>query len=103
MTKPDMLTSGSTKALELWLDVIEGRRHPLIHGYYCTKQPNDAERSAGISSAAARQVEMEYFNTNAPWKRSMQKGRFGTNNLITSLSALLVQIIKDRCVAITDL
>lgn len=45
MTKPDMLNTGSTKALSQWLDVIEGRRHPLVHGYYCTRQMNDAERS----------------------------------------------------------
>lgn len=96
MTKPDMLTSGSTKALELWQEVIEGRRHPLIHGYYCTKQPNDVERSAGISSASARQLEMDYFNNNSPWKMSMHKGRFGTNNLVSTLSTLLVQIIKER-------
>ena len=98
MTKPDMLTSGSTKAIELWQEVIEGRRHPLTHGYYCTKQPNDVERSAGVSSASARQSEMEYFNNNSPWKLSMHKGRFGTNNLISTLSGLLVQIIKERYV-----
>src|SRR6266436_562471 len=98
MTKPDMLTLGSTKARDLWLDVIEGRRHPLAHGYYCTRQPDDAERSGGITSANARIAESTYFNDTSPWSTSVHKHRFGTNNLISTLSTLLVQIIKEACV-----
>lgn len=95
MTKPDMLTAGSTKARDLWLDVIEGRKHSLTHGYYCTRQPDDAERSNGISSAGARTAEVDYFSKTAPWGNSGHKHRFGTSNLIATLSVLLVQIIKD--------
>ncbi|KAJ3720490.1 hypothetical protein C8R42DRAFT_642920 [Lentinula raphanica] len=40
LIKPDMLGTGSTKA-QLWLDVIDGCRHPLVFGYHCTLQPND--------------------------------------------------------------
>src|SRR6202044_3860579 len=98
MTKPDMLTIGSTKARDLWLDVIEGRRHSLTHGYYCTRQPDDAERSAGITSANARIAESKYFHGTSPWSTSAHKHRFGMNNLISTLSALLVQIIKDTYV-----
>ncbi|KIM82118.1 hypothetical protein PILCRDRAFT_485567 [Piloderma croceum F 1598] len=95
MTKPDMLTIGSTKARDLWLDVIEGRRHSLTHGYYCTRQPDDAESSGGITSANARVAESTYFKETSPWSTSAHKHRFGTNNLISTLSTLLVQIIKD--------
>jgi len=98
MTKPDMLTIGSTKARDLWLDVIEGRRHSLTHGYYCTRQPDDAERSRGITSADARVAESTYFKDTSPWSTSVHKHRFGTNNLISTLSTLLVQIIKDTYV-----
>jgi hypothetical protein len=98
MTKPDMLTAGSTKSRDLWLDVIEGRRHSLTHGYYCTRQPDDAERSAGITSANARIAESKYFQGTSPWSTSAHKHRFGMNNLISTLSALLVQIIKDTYV-----
>lgn len=98
MTKPDMLTVGSTKARDLWLDVIEGRRHSLTHGYYCTRQPDDAERSSGITSANARVAESTYFKETSPWSTSAHKHRFGTNNLISTLSTLLVQIIKDTYV-----
>lgn len=98
MKKPDMLTLGSTKARDLWLDVIEGRRHPLAHGYYCTRQPDDAERSSGITSTNARVTESNFFKETSPWSTSVHKHRFRTNNLISTLSALLIQVIKDTYV-----
>jgi hypothetical protein len=98
MTKPDMLSAGSTKARELWLDVIEGRRHVLSHGYYCTRQPDDAERSESISTAEARQNEKYFFENTPPWSTSNYQQRLGTQNLISRLSELLVQIINNSCV-----
>ncbi|RDB17526.1 Interferon-induced GTP-binding protein Mx2 [Hypsizygus marmoreus] len=95
VTKPDMLTTGSTKALNLWLDVIEGRRHALSHGYYCTRQPDDAQRAADITPAQARASEAEFFSRTSPWSTSVYKERFGTNQLISTLSRLLVGIIND--------
>jgi hypothetical protein len=94
LTKPDLLGVGS-KARDLWLDVIEGRRHPLIHGYYCTLQPDDEDRARGITSAVARAIEKEYFSKTSPWSGSLHRRRFGTSNLISTLSKLLVQVIKD--------
>ena len=93
LTKPDMLSAG-TKARNLWLDVIEGRRSPLLHGYYCTRQPDDVERANHISSVEARQAESMFFEKTAPWATSLRKDRFGTNNLVASLSTLLEQVIK---------
>ena len=95
MTKPDTLPSGATKARDLWLDVIEGRRFPLKHGYYCTRQPDDDERSKGITNAQAREAEMAFFRDHIPWRSSTQKQRFGTSQLVTNLSKLLTQIIYD--------
>ncbi|KAH7928503.1 hypothetical protein BV22DRAFT_199383 [Leucogyrophana mollusca] len=95
LTKPDMLGSGSTKARELWMDVIEGRRHILTHGYYCTRQPDDADRTEGISTAQARIQESTFFRTTPPWSGSTQTHRFGTSNLVNALSAQLVQMIND--------
>jgi len=94
LTKPDLLGVGS-KARDLWLDVIEGRRHPLIHGYYCTLQPDDDDRARGITSAVARTIEKEYFSKTSPWSGSLHRQRFGTSNLVSTLSKLLVQVIKD--------
>lgn len=93
MTKPDMLLPGSTKSLSLWLDVIEGRRHPLAHGYYCTRQPDDEQRSQSMTAADARVVEKEFFNTTMPWAKSSHPHRFGTEHLISTLSRLLVRVI----------
>lgn len=90
-----MLGAGSIKARHMWLDVIEGRRHPLTHGYYCTRQPDDSERADGMSSIDARAAELKHFSTTPPWSSSRERKRFGTNNLISTLSDLLVQVIKD--------
>ncbi|KAH8092248.1 P-loop containing nucleoside triphosphate hydrolase protein [Cristinia sonorae] len=96
MTKPDTLTSGATSARAMWLDVIEGRRYPLRHGYYCTRQPDDDERTNGITASAARQAEQDFFANNPPWSDSAHQQRFGTRNLITTLSKLLSQIIDEK-------
>ncbi|KAF7360121.1 hypothetical protein MVEN_00740500 [Mycena venus] len=95
LTKPDMLSVGS-KARDSWLDVIEGRKHRLIHGYFCTRQPDDAERNKNITSAQARHAETSFFAETAPWSTTEHKERFGTENLVSTLSTLLVQIINDR-------
>ncbi|KAK0463897.1 P-loop containing nucleoside triphosphate hydrolase protein [Desarmillaria tabescens] len=95
LTKPDMLTAGSTKALHLWLDVIEGRRHPLTHGYYCTRQPDDKDREESITPEQARAKEKLFFETTLPWSKCTQKKRFGTDNLIDTLSRLLIQVINE--------
>ncbi|KAK0503501.1 P-loop containing nucleoside triphosphate hydrolase protein [Armillaria luteobubalina] len=95
LTKPDMLTAGSTKALDLWLDVIEGRRHPLSHGYYCTRQPDDKDREESITPEQARAKEKLFFENTPPWSKCTQTKRFGTNNLIDTLSRLLIQVINE--------
>ena len=98
MTKPDTLTAGSTKARGLWLEVLEGRRYPLHHGYYCTRQPDDDERSRGISGAAACAAEASFFQSTAPWSGSNHQHRFGTTNLMQNISRLLTQIIRESYV-----
>ncbi|KAG6918467.1 hypothetical protein DXG01_014094 [Tephrocybe rancida] len=95
MTKPDMLTAGSTRAREMWLEIIEGREHPLVHGYYCTRQPDDAQRAENITPNEARAAEAAFFSETDPWSNSTYENRFGTVHLIASLSQLLVGIIND--------
>lgn len=94
-----MLTAGSVKAQNLWLEVLAGRRHPLLHGYYCTRQPNDKERGEGISGTDARLAEANFFQTNEPWSTSALHARFGTPNLVQSISKLLTRIIQTSCVS----
>ncbi|KZT74598.1 hypothetical protein DAEQUDRAFT_660676 [Daedalea quercina L-15889] len=95
MTKPDTLTAGSIKAKSLWLEILEGRaqNHGLRHGYYCTRQPDDAERTSGITPTEARAAEARFFETTAPWNMSGNRQRFGTKNLVNYLSGMLTDII----------
>ncbi|KIK58162.1 hypothetical protein GYMLUDRAFT_45362 [Collybiopsis luxurians FD-317 M1] len=104
LTKPDMIDHGSTKVTAQWIDVIEDRtpKHHLTHGYYCTRHPNDDKRGEGIDSKHAREIEEAYFKTTAPWSTSLLPGRFGTRNLVMTLSRLLVQIIGDNLSKIRD-
>ena len=71
LTKPDTIPPGATKSREMWLDIIEGRRHQLKHGYFCTRQPDDDKRLSGVSPSEARAAEAEFFKTNSPWSTSI--------------------------------
>ncbi|KAI0706855.1 P-loop containing nucleoside triphosphate hydrolase protein [Cerioporus squamosus] len=82
--------------------VLEGRRHMLRHGYYCTRQPDDDERTRGISGADARAAELAFFQSTAPWSSSSHQHRFGTANLVQNLSTLLRQIIRESLPRILD-
>lgn len=97
LTKPDTLPPGSVKLRELWLEVLEGRSvsNHLVHGYFCTRQPDDAERAGGITAAQARAAEMDFFAKTSPWNKSPHKNRFGTTRLVETLSTLLVERINE--------
>ncbi|KAA1467040.1 hypothetical protein DENSPDRAFT_926310 [Dentipellis sp. KUC8613] len=95
ITKPDVVGKGS-KSRELYLDVIEGRNKALLHGYFCTRQPDDDDREKGITYDEARRAEAQYFDTNKPWCDSTHKNRFGVKNLLATLSPLLEKIIRER-------
>ncbi|KIY65284.1 hypothetical protein CYLTODRAFT_357063 [Cylindrobasidium torrendii FP15055 ss-10] len=95
LTKPDLLSAGSIKTLSLWAEVIEGRRYPLSLGYYCTKQPDDLDRSEHKTASEILQAEERFFQSTAPWRHSARPERFGTGNLIAALSKLLVRIIDE--------
>ncbi|KAJ3710473.1 P-loop containing nucleoside triphosphate hydrolase protein [Lentinula raphanica] len=95
LTKPDMLQSGSSKMLQNWLDVLEGRRHPLQLGYFCTRQPDDDERMDGALPIQAREKEEDFFKNTLPWCNSESSARFGTKRLVDTLSRLLTGFIRD--------
>ncbi|KAJ7615866.1 P-loop containing nucleoside triphosphate hydrolase protein [Roridomyces roridus] len=94
LTKPDLVSAGSTTARALWRDVLEGRKHPLHHGYYCTRHPDDEERANQITPAKARSVEATFFRQTAPWAHCTEQQRLGTPNLVSTLSRCLVQRIS---------
>ena len=102
MTKPDTIPPGARNVRENWLAVIEGHRHTTKLGYYCTRQPDDDERARGITVEQARLAEKEFFAKTAPWSTSSAQDRFGTGNLVSSLSRLLAKIIDDSSVALVS-
>ncbi|KAF7362558.1 Interferon-induced GTP-binding protein Mx2 [Mycena venus] len=95
LTKPDLLSTGQTTSRALWLDVIMGRKHRLHHGYFCTRQPDDEERANGITATEARRIETEFFANSDPWTTCSRQERLGTDNLVSTLSNCLVQMIAD--------
>ena len=99
LTKPDMLSEGSVNARQSWLDVIEGRKHKLNHGYYCVRLPDDAQRAQRLSRSAFQRIAADYFDTTAPWSGVADRGRFGIPGFVTDISVLLVNHIKKVYVA----
>ena len=95
LTKPDTVDPGSSIRTQ-WLQIIEGHRHPLKHGYYCVRQPNDVERQRGSD---ARKIEADYFEQTAPWSTSSCRDRFGTRNLVNTMANLLKQMTQRSSVS----
>ncbi|KAJ7841825.1 P-loop containing nucleoside triphosphate hydrolase protein, partial [Mycena olivaceomarginata] len=95
LTKSDLLSRGSASR-QLWLDVVEGRRHQLHHGYFCTRQPDDEERAQDIPLFDARQKEASFFSQTTPWSTSTRKQQFDVENLLATLSSCLVVMIGER-------
>ncbi|KAF9496798.1 hypothetical protein BDN71DRAFT_1505469 [Pleurotus eryngii] len=76
--------------------MTEGRsRHKLVHGYYCARQLDDAQRAPSVSPTEARKLEKEFFKKTHPWNLSTSQDRFGTDQLISTVSYLLIGIIND--------
>ncbi|KAG6830083.1 hypothetical protein H0H87_009296 [Tephrocybe sp. NHM501043] len=94
LTKPDGLSDGATGHLQSWKDVIEGKLHPLKHGYYCVRLPNDAERSRYKFRNDFQRFAAQFFETTTPWNTIADRSRFGVPNFVASISGLLVQLIE---------
>ena len=95
MTKPDTLTQGATGSRMKWKRIMEGQEHPLKHGYYCVRLPDDEQRERKISPAELSRTAEEYFNGTSPWN-SMDRARFGIPNLVSDISRLLVNLIENK-------
>ncbi|KAG6904537.1 hypothetical protein DXG01_009197, partial [Tephrocybe rancida] len=86
LTKPDGLSDGATGHLQSWKDVIEGKLHPLKHGYYCVRLPNDAERNRSKSRSNFQKFAASFFDTTTPWSTIADRNRFGIPNFVASIS-----------------
>jgi hypothetical protein len=91
LTKPDTLQEGEEKG---WLDIVEGRKHPLAHGYFITKQPAPKDVEDKVSHRDARKTERDFFDNHPVWSKCAGiRNRMGTSHLGTTLSKLLSQLI----------
>jgi len=98
MTKPDMLSPGSTNAKRKWLDAYEGKRDHFSLGYYCVRLPDDDERSRNISRSEWRSIEASFFESTPPWSETTDRGRLGIPAFVHDMGALLVELIEHKCV-----
>ena len=92
LTKPDTLQEGEEKG---WLDIVEGRKHPLALGYFITKQPAPKDVEDKISHRNARKAECDFFDNHPVWSKCTARIRahMGTTRLGLTLSKLLSQLI----------
>ncbi|KAL8815160.1 MAG: hypothetical protein Q9223_005679 [Gallowayella weberi] len=97
LTKPDRVQSG--ESMTQWVDILDGRKFRLGHGYYVVKNNSNPE----VSNAVAREEEDQFFE-NEPWVRTLGShfDRFGTFKLQTMLSKLLKAQIRTSLPTITE-
>lgn len=76
-----------------WIDMLDGKKFKLGHGYYVVK--NNADPA--VSNIVARQEEDRFFKQE-PWARTLgsHHDRFGTFKLQSVLSKRLKAQIRTR-------
>ena len=75
------------------MQVIEGRLHPLKHGYYCVRLPDDDERSRNVTGAALQSLASEFF-ASTPWNEVVDRHRLGIPGFVSDISKLLIRLIE---------
>ncbi|KAI5479945.1 hypothetical protein MNV49_002235 [Pseudohyphozyma bogoriensis] len=96
LTKPDLLPPGEE---DTWLQILrnEKQKHKLLHGYFCTKQPNADALRKNPSFSESRHLEEAFFRQgiwgNLP---SDIRNRLGTAKLTAALSDRLSHFIADK-------
>ncbi|KAH2284604.1 hypothetical protein KXW02_002365 [Aspergillus fumigatus] len=89
LTKPDRIQTG--ESYDQWVEILEGDKFALGHGYYIVRNnPNPA-----IEHSRAREEEAVFF-AKSPWATDLSayQNRFGTRNLQSALSSLLLEQIQ---------
>ena len=100
MTKPDTFSTGVISARQRWKQVLEGRLHPLKHGYYCIRLPDDDERSRNPTRASSQQLALYFFESTSRWDEIPDRNRLGGPGFISDISTLLISLIEDAYVII---
>ncbi|KAL8799589.1 MAG: hypothetical protein Q9182_005765 [Xanthomendoza sp. 2 TL-2023] len=97
LTKPDRVQSG--ESMTQWVDILDGKKFRLGHGYYVVKNNSNPE----VSNTVAREEEDQFFDSE-PWVRTLGShfDRFGTFKLQSMLSKLLKAQIRTSLPTITE-
>ncbi|KAK1146317.1 hypothetical protein N8T08_003104 [Aspergillus melleus] len=97
LTKPDRVQA--CESYNQWIEILEGDKFSLGHGYFVVQ--NNPDPSVG--HAQAREEEAAFFSSS-PWSTELAsyRDRFGTRNLQTALSSLLLQQIQGCLPGIID-
>ncbi|KAF9455948.1 P-loop containing nucleoside triphosphate hydrolase protein [Collybia nuda] len=93
LTKPDLADAGDHSTRDLWYSVLTGHIEPLKYGYYCTRQPTERERESQVTTEQARIQEMDFFRNTLPYSSTSEQSRLGTENLVSTVSDLLIKLI----------
>ncbi|KAI9046274.1 putative dynamin GTPase [Aspergillus affinis] len=91
LTKPDRVQT--CESYNQWIEILEGDKFSLGHGYFVVQNNPDPS----VPHAQAREEEAAFFSSS-PWSTELApyRDRFGTRNLQTALSSLLLKQIQ-RC------
>ncbi|KGO69186.1 Dynamin [Penicillium italicum] len=87
LTKPDLRPPD--EAFDQWLEILDGSKFKLGHGYYVIRNNNDPL----VSHAQAREEEEMFFGSSLWRDLAAFEDRFGTRQLQTALSDLLMRQI----------
>jgi len=100
LTKPDRISHGET---EKWIEIIKNKKIPLVHGWFCVRQPSSLDLANNMPFLEARKIGEEYFRS-PPWALLdlRWKKHLGTAALTQSLSDHLLSLISRRFDGIFD-
>lgn len=91
LTKPDLIGAGNEEEV---VSVLLNVRKPLHLGYIMCKNISQKQQNEGMTLEEAKKDEMVFFEKHAFFSSYMNKNLFGVNNLVFSLTKLLVSCIK---------
>ncbi|GAA5960847.1 hypothetical protein JCM8115_000172 [Rhodotorula mucilaginosa] len=95
LTKADTVQRGEHAS---WLELVEGRRHQLAHGFFVTKQPGTEDLAKNLTFQKARSAEAKFFDRVEPWNNLAPhvKRQLGTRHLVAFLSDRLGSYISEK-------
>jgi len=91
LTKPDLIGPGSEGEV---VSVLKNIKKPLKLGYYMLKNTSQKQLNEGITTHEAWQDEAQFFANHDVFKQYQSMNTFGRDNLVSSLTRLLVERIQ---------